>query len=204
MEQQDQAGGIFEEVSTRQQFITFTVMGREYGIDIMSIREIKGWTETTSLPNSPSYMRGVINLRGTIVPIMDLRARFSMGATQASKNHVVMIVNVSDRLMGILVDSVSDILTVNSEEIRPVPEIDGSHHGDIISGLVSLEDRMVALLILDKLFDKELEFIGSADFEQASQKIDVNSSENIVGGKDAAMMAQGQVQKHSSTINELV
>lgn len=140
----------------RQQFITFTVQGYEYGIDIMSIREIKGWTETTSLPNSPHYMRGVINLRGTVVPIMDLRSRFGMGETDARKNHVVMIVNIGSRLMGILVDAVSDILTVETSEIRAVPEVDGSHHGDILKGLVSLENRMVGLLILEGLFDQSV------------------------------------------------
>lgn len=140
----------------RQQFITFTVQGYEYGIDIMSIREIKGWTETTSLPNSPHYMRGVINLRGTVVPIMDLRSRFGMGDTDAKKNHVVMIVTIGVRLMGILVDAVSDILTVETSAIRSVPEVDGSHHGDILKGLVSLENRMVGLLILEGLFDQSI------------------------------------------------
>ncbi len=147
-----------EEQKVRQQFITFTVLGREYGIDIMSIREIKGWTETTTLPNSPSYMRGVINLRGTVVPIMDLRARFNMGQTDASKNHVVMIVNVGGRLMGVLVDSVSDILTINQDDIRAVPDVEGANHTEILKGLVSLENRMVALLTLEKLFDKNLQF----------------------------------------------
>ncbi len=157
-----------EEQNIPQQFITFTVRGREYGINIMSIREIKGWTATTTLPNSPSYMRGVINLRGTVVPIMDLSERFQMGATQTGKNHVVMIVNISSRLMGILVDAVSDILTINQTDIRAVPPVEGSNHTEILSGLVSLEDRMVGLLILEKLFDKNLSFIeGSPAMDES-------------------------------------
>jgi purine-binding chemotaxis protein CheW len=172
----------FEESTNRQQFITFTVQGREYGIDIMTIREIKGWTETTSLPNSPEYMRGVINLRGTIVPIMDLRARFNMGTTDARKTHVVMIVNIGERLMGVLVDGVSDILTVHGDEIRPVPDVDGTQHGDIIAGLVCLENRMVALLVLEKLFDKSIEFECTAEaleqvYEAAGQQEEVHAEQ---------------------------
>lgn len=166
-----------EEQKQLQQFITFTVLGQEYGIDIMSIREIKGWTETTSLPNSPRYMRGVINLRGTVVPIMDLRARFNMGETETSKNHVVMIVTIGSRLMGILVDSVSDILTVDKNEIRAVPDVEGSHHGDILSGLVSLENRMVALLILEKLFDMSIIF--SSEHTQFFTEECANTSTSI-------------------------
>ena len=162
---------IIDENAGRRQFITFTVQGREYGVDIMSIREIKGWTETTSLPNSPDYMRGVINLRGTVVPILDLRARFNMGHTQTTKNHVVMIVQVGPRLMGVLVDSVSDILTINSSDIRAVPQMDGSNSGDVLSGLVSLETRMVGLLILENLFDKAIIFSHSYDFDASTTHV---------------------------------
>lgn len=140
----------------RQQFITFTVNDQEYGVDIMSVREIKGWVETTHLPNTPNYMRGVINLRGAVVPILDLRNRFGMGRTNATKNHVVMIVNVESRIMGILVDAVSDILTISSGEIRPVPSIDQDNKS-VLKGLVNLSDRMVALLVLEKLFDAHIE-----------------------------------------------
>ena len=164
-----------EESREKLQFITFKVQGREYGIDIMSIREIKGWSETTPLPNSPEYMRGVINLRGTVVPILDLRARFHMGFTQTTKNHVVMIVSISNRLMGILVDSVSDILTIDNDEIRTVPTVDGSNSVDILSGLVSLEDRMVGLLIIDKLFDKSVAFSDTSfEVSQAANTQDSN------------------------------
>lgn len=162
--------------SERQQFITFTVEDREYGIDIMSIREIKGWSQTTSLPNAPHYMRGVINLRGTVVPIIDLRARFNMGVTQAGKNHVVMIVHVGKRLMGVLVDAVSDILTIETQMIRPVPIVHNNQKNDILKGLVSLENRMVGLLTLERLFDKDSEFHDHSSqfldhaFQQAQQQ----------------------------------
>lgn len=95
------------------QFITFTIGEEEYGVDIMDVREIKGWTQATRLPNSPNYVRGVVNLRGIMVPVLDLRARFGMGRTEVTKTHVVVIVTVEKRVLGLLVDAVSDILSMS-------------------------------------------------------------------------------------------
>lgn len=137
-----------------RQFISFRICDEEYAIDIMSVREIKGWTETTSLPNQPDYIRGVLNLRGTIVPVFDLRCRFGMGLTDATPTHVVIIVNVVDRIIGLLVDAVSDILTVNSAEIRPVPEMDRAVTAEFLAGIMSINESLVVLLSLEKLFAK--------------------------------------------------
>ncbi len=134
------------------QHITFTVGDEEYGVNIMDVREIKGWTQATRLPNSPDYVRGVINLRGTMVPIFDLRARFGNGATEVSSTHVVVIVTVGVRVIGILVDAVSDILTIDRSDIQPVPKIDGTGEDDFIGGLVTIGGRMVALLMLERMF----------------------------------------------------
>lgn len=136
-----------------EQFITFTIGAEEYGVDIMSVREIKGWAATTALPNSPPYVRGVINLRGIIVPIFDLRARFGLGATETTKTHVVIIVAVQNRIIGILVDAVSDILTIPSGDIRSVPDMDRSIDDAFLDGLVAVGTRMVAIIALDRLFD---------------------------------------------------
>ena len=114
-----------------EQFITFTLDAQEYGVDIMRVREIKGWTETTALPQAPSYVRGVINLRGIIVPILDLRARFGMGATEPTRMHVVIIVITGTRTTGLLVDAVSDIISVEPETIRPVPQMDTADRGKL-------------------------------------------------------------------------
>ncbi|MGH1349486.1 MAG: chemotaxis protein CheW [Methyloligellaceae bacterium] len=133
------------------QYITFTVNKEEYGIDIMSVLEIKGWTETTRLPNQPDYLRGVLNLRGAIVPIIDLRHRFGGGHTEASSINVVIIVSIEGRYIGILVDAVSDILTVSKNDIQEVPNVDGSSRENFLSGLVTLNDRMVAILELSQL-----------------------------------------------------
>jgi len=137
-----------------RQFLTFAVMGEEYGVDIMTVREIKGWTEITRLPNSPEYMRGVMNLRGLIIPIFDLRARFRHELTEANAKHVIIILAVKGRNIGILVDAVSDILTVNDGDIKTTPEMETNAATDFISGLISLENRMVVLLTVEHLFDE--------------------------------------------------
>jgi len=139
-----------------RQFISFTIGHEEYGVDIMAIREIKGWVPTTELPNTPPYVRGVINLRGAIVPIFDLRARFGGGATSASARHVIIVVSVRSRVVGILVDAVADIITIAFSSIQPVPELEHKTDAGFLAGLVTVEGRMVALLDLDRLFDVEL------------------------------------------------
>ena len=135
-----------------QQFITFTLGAEEYGIDIMVVREIKGWTDTTMIPNAPAHVRGVINLRGVIVPIFDLRARFGMGMTTPTKMHVVIIVAAGKRTIGLLVDTVSDIISVDPKAIRAVPEMGLPTDDQFLDGLVALEDRMVTLVSLAGLF----------------------------------------------------
>ena len=146
-----------EQKGAVQQFLTFTVEKEEYGVDIMTVREIKGWTETTRLPNAPEFMRGVMNLRGLIIPIFDLRTRFHRGLTEATPKHVVIILAVGARNIGILVDTVSDILNVGSDQIKPAPSMDTRADMQVdaafISGLISLDDRMVVLLNVDHLFD---------------------------------------------------
>jgi purine-binding chemotaxis protein CheW len=137
------------------QFLTFTIGREEYGVDIMKVREIKAWSDTTRLPNAPDYMRGVMNLRGLIIPIFDLRCRFGMGLTEANEKNVVIILAVGTRTIGILVDTVSDILTAHAGEIKPAPKMD-TVNDEYLNGLISLEERMVALLDVDYLFDHEM------------------------------------------------
>ena len=134
-----------------QQFITFTLDAEEYGVDIMMVREIKGWTETTALPKAPPHVRGVINLRGVIVPILDLRARFGMGMTTPTPMHVVIIVHTGSRTSGLLVDAVSDIISVEPQAVRPVPEMGMPIEDQYLDGLVALNERMVTLVSLDRL-----------------------------------------------------
>ena len=138
-----------------KQFLTFNVGAEEYGIDLLKIREIKGWVDTTRLPNTPEFMKGVINLRGAVIPILDLKGRFDMGETQPTEKHVVIIVAVGDRFMGILVDSVSDIVGVGANSIKTAPQMESKLDDSFVSGLISLDKKMVVLLDVDNMFDPE-------------------------------------------------
>lgn len=135
------------------QYVTFLVDGRSYAIEITRIREIRGWTLPTSLPNAASAMRGLLNLRGIVVPVFDLRCQFSGVNTEVGTSHVVIIVTLVDRLIGVLVDAVSDILTLEPSDIMPVPRVGGGADQDFLYGLASKGDRMIALLQLEGLFD---------------------------------------------------
>ena len=129
------------------QLIAFSIGEQTYGVEITTVREIRAWSGATPLPNTREYVRGVINLRGTIVPIFDLRARFGDGQTSATKNHVVVVMSVGEKWVGILVDAVSDILTVSRDDIHPVPE-GNSIDSDLLNGIVTHESRMVGLIDL--------------------------------------------------------
>ncbi len=148
----EQAG----DIADINQYISFNVGKELYAVEITTVREIKGWIPTTSLPNSPDYMRGVINLRGVIVPVFDLRTRFRRGQTEPGKNHVVIIVKLDARTIGILVDAVSDILSISSEEILTVPDLDVNPEYRFMEGLVAVEEKMVAIIKPRLLFNMEL------------------------------------------------
>ncbi len=138
-----------------KQYISFNIDKEIYAVEITMVREIKGWIPTTSLPNSPDYMRGVINLRGVIVPVFDLRTRFRHGKTTPGKTHVVIIVSLDERTIGILVDAVSDILTIAEDEILSVPDKDVNPEYIFMEGLVSVDKKMVAILKPRLLFNMD-------------------------------------------------
>jgi purine-binding chemotaxis protein CheW len=135
----------------RRQYITFLATGQEFAADIMAIREIRGWTDTTALPHVPDYVRGVINLRGMVLPVIDLKARLGLGMTEATPKHVIIVVNAGERTIGLLVDAVSDILTVTSQEIQSVPEVMRETQNEYVEGIAVLDERMVTLLGMAKL-----------------------------------------------------
>lgn len=140
--------------SAASQFVAFTIGEQNYCVDIMSVREIRAWTGATPLPNTADYVRGVINLRGSIVPIVDLRIRFGQGETEPTNSHVVVIVAIEERLNGLLVDSVSDILSVSADDIAAIPETNAGSRVRYLDGLITEEDRMVALIALDQVIDE--------------------------------------------------
>ncbi len=134
-----------------QQFITFQIGEQVLGIDIMAVREIRAWSPTTALPHVANYVRGVVNLRGTVLPVMDLRARLGWGETAPSARHVIMVVRVNDKLQGLIVDAVNDIVTIDEDNLQAPPDVSGNRLDEIIRGLASIEDRMVMILALDAL-----------------------------------------------------
>lgn len=148
------AGG--ELSSGLRQYVSFAAGSEQYAVDIMSVREIKGWSDVTSLPNQPAFVRGVLNLRGAVLPIVDLQCRLGGGHTQTSQRHVIVIVAIEDRMVGLLVDAVSDILTVPDENIRPVPETSSREDQRVFSGFLTEDEQMVAMLDLSQLLNAEL------------------------------------------------
>lgn len=133
------------------QFISFAIGDDQYGVDIMAVREIKGWSEVSNLPKQPEYVRGVLNLRGVIVPIIDLRRRFGQGHTEATASHIVIIVQIGSRLIGLLADRVLDIVSLDAAKIQPVPRISNSSRIDFLSGLVTVDGALIALIDLQNL-----------------------------------------------------
>jgi purine-binding chemotaxis protein CheW len=141
--------------SSRVESISFSIGDEQYGVDIMAVREIKGWSEITHLPKQPDYVRGVLNLRGVMVPIIDLRCRFGQGKTEATALHVVIIVQVEARLIGLLADRVLDILSFEASQVQPVPQIARSSRIDFLSGLVTIDGTMIALVDLPNLLAEQ-------------------------------------------------
>lgn len=139
-----------------QKYLTFKLGEEEYGIDIMRVMEIRGWTETTRLPNSPEFVLGVINLRGVVVPVLDMRRRFGMPVVDLTPQSVVIILYSQERTLGILVDAVSDILDVRTNEIKNAPPMSHTIDEDFLAGLVSVDTRMVVLLAPDRLLSERL------------------------------------------------
>jgi purine-binding chemotaxis protein CheW len=137
--------------ATQTQFISFAIGDDQYGVDIMAVREIKGWSDITHLPKQPEYVRGVLNLRGAIVPIVDLRCRFGQGLTETTPLHIVIIVQIGGRQVGLIGDRVLDIVSVDAAQIQPVPRTAQGATTDFLSGLVTHDNIMIALIDLPNL-----------------------------------------------------
>jgi purine-binding chemotaxis protein CheW len=135
-----------------RELIAFRIGDQEFCVDIMSVREIRGWTPATPMPHSPSYMKGIINLRGAVLPIMDLSARLGMKATEPTDRHVIIVAQVKRQSVGLLVEAVSDILTITEENIQPTPEISSDLQRQFARGILAIDRRMICLVELDALF----------------------------------------------------
>lgn len=138
-----------------REFLVFSLGDEEYAIDILKVQEIRGYENVTRIANAPDFIKGVTNLRGVIVPIVDLRIKFHLDSVEYGGQTVVIVVNVADRIVGIVVDGVSDVMTLTPEQIKPAPEFGVTLSSDFLSGLGSLEDRMLVLVDIDKLLTSE-------------------------------------------------
>ncbi|MHA7969715.1 chemotaxis protein CheW [Rhizobium terricola] len=135
-----------------RELIAFRIGDQEFCVNIMSVREIRGWTPATPLPHSPSYVIGVINLRGAVLPIIDLSVRLGMKPAEPTARHVIIVAQVKTKVVGLLVEAVSDILTVTEENIQPVPEISSDLEKQYARGILAIDKRMICLVELGALF----------------------------------------------------
>ncbi|MES2830686.1 MAG: chemotaxis protein CheW [Pseudomonadota bacterium] len=133
------------------EFLAFTLGQEEYGIDILKVQEIRGYEQVTRIANAPEFVKGVVNLRGIIVPIVDMRIKFKLGEPTYDQFTVVIILNIGGRIMGMVVDSVSDVITLGAEQIKPAPEMGTTFNTDYLTGLGTLDERMLILIDIDKL-----------------------------------------------------
>lgn len=137
-----------------RELIAFRIGDQEFCVNIMSVREIRGWTPATALPHSPGYMMGVINLRGAVLPILDLSARLGMKPAEPTARHVIIVAQVRTKVVGLLVDAVSDILTVTDENIQPTPEVSSELERQFARGILAIDKRMICLIELEALFNE--------------------------------------------------
>jgi purine-binding chemotaxis protein CheW len=134
-----------------QEFLAFRLGKEEYGIDILKVQEIRGYETVTRVASAPEFVKGVINLRGTIVPIVDMRIKLKLGEPTYDQFTVVIILNIQGRVVGIVVDSVSDVITLAQDEVKPAPDMGAGLNSNYLIGLGTLDERMLILIDIDKL-----------------------------------------------------
>ena len=152
------------EAATKQrEFLTFTLGDEEYAIDILKVQEIRGFEAVTRIANTPAFIKGVINLRGLIVPIVDMRVKFNLGEPVYNEFTITVILNIGKRVIGIVVDSVSDVTSLDEEQIRPAPEF-GTFDMQYLQGLVAIDERMLILIDIERLMSSaEMALIEQTD-----------------------------------------
>lgn len=134
-----------------QELVAFRIGDQEFCVDIMSVREIRGWTPATAIPHSPKFVRGVINLRGAVLPVVDLASRLSLPVVEPTARHVIIVSQVGERIAGILVDAVSDILSLDPALIQPTPDVSSHAARSFVRGVVAMEGRMISIITLDTI-----------------------------------------------------
>lgn len=145
------------------EFLTFTLGKEEYGIEILKVQEIRGYDAVTTLANTPEFIKGVINLRGIIVPIVDMRLKFHLGSAEYNQFTVVIILNVANRVVGMVVDGVSDVITLNPDQVKPAPEFGSAIDTKYVMGLGTVDERMLILVDIEKLMtSRDMELVDVA------------------------------------------
>ncbi len=157
-EWKDQAE-MYEQKADGQQFLSFLLDDEEYGVDILRVQELRGWTPVTHVPDMPSYLKGVLNLRGAIIPVVDLRERFGLASVEYGPTTVVIVIKVDsgtcERVMGIIVDAVAETYTLSADEIQPPPQMGGAINTEYILGLVAQGEKMIVLMDIDELMNSD-------------------------------------------------
>lgn len=139
----------------RLELISFQLGDQEYCLDIMAVREIRGWSVTTPLPQAPSYVRGVVNLRGTVLPIIDLASRLGFGMTDPSARHAIIVAQIGKSMVGLLVDAVSEILTTTLDAVQPAPDVGCESVARFVKGILTIEGRMISWIALDHILPSD-------------------------------------------------
>lgn len=140
-----------KETGKHQELVAFRIGDQEFCVDIMSVREIRGWAPATPIPHAPRFVSGVINLRGAVLPIVDLAARFGLPSVEPTARHVIIVSQVGDRIAGLLVDAVSDILSMDAALIQPTPDVASEVARSFVRGVVAMEGRMISIITLDSV-----------------------------------------------------
>ncbi len=152
---------VLNQTETHKEFkelLTFFLAGEEYGVDILRVQEIKGWDSVTNIPNTPEYIRGVINIRGSIVPIIDMRLRFNLEMKEYNATTVVIVLNVvnegkADRTMGVVVDAVSDVYNVPIDDVKASPDFGTAVDTEFVTGLATIDEKMIIVLDIDHMLN---------------------------------------------------
>ncbi|MEO8331994.1 MAG: chemotaxis protein CheW [Gallionella sp.] len=152
------------EESAGRELLTFTLGSEEYGIDILKVQEIRGYEAVTTIAHAPEFIKGVINLRGVIVPIVDMRIKFKLDNVSYDETTVVIVLNVTNRVVGMVVDGVSDVITLKPEQIKPAPEFGASMDTKYLQGLGTVDERMIILVDIERLMtSRDMELIEAAE-----------------------------------------
>lgn len=161
-----------------EQFLSFLLAGEEYGIDILQVQEIRGWQPVTPIPNTPDFIKGVMNLRGSIVPIVDLRIRFDIDGVEYTPTTVVIVLHfksqAGERTVGIVVDAVSEVYDLTLDDLKPPPELGGAISTKYMRGLATVDDKMVILLDITGLIDMEILKAVDGQAAEMAEEHDIN------------------------------